>query len=51
MGEHTGRSILIAGAGPTGFALALELARRGFRRVWSQGPQGRQRSTTDALLN
>ncbi|CAN7459882.1 FAD-dependent monooxygenase [Pararhizobium sp. LjRoot255] len=31
MGERTGRSILIAGAGPTGLALALELARRGFR--------------------
>jgi 2-polyprenyl-6-methoxyphenol hydroxylase-like FAD-dependent oxidoreductase len=31
MGERTGRSILIAGAGPTGLALALELARRGYR--------------------
>ncbi|WP_349434870.1 NAD(P)/FAD-dependent oxidoreductase [Pararhizobium sp. A13] len=31
MGERTGSSILIAGAGPTGLALALELTRRGFR--------------------
>lgn len=31
MDERTGKSILIAGAGPTGLVLALELARRGFR--------------------
>ncbi|MCV9999789.1 FAD-dependent monooxygenase [Pararhizobium sp. YC-54] len=31
MGERSGKSILIAGAGPTGLALALELARRGFK--------------------
>ena len=31
MGEGSGKSILIAGAGPTGLALALELARRGFK--------------------
>lgn len=31
MGEGSGKSILIAGAGPTGLALALELARRGMK--------------------
>jgi 2-polyprenyl-6-methoxyphenol hydroxylase-like FAD-dependent oxidoreductase len=31
MGEGSGKSLLIAGAGPTGLALALELARRGFK--------------------
>ncbi len=31
MGERSEKSILIAGAGPTGLTLALELARRGFR--------------------
>lgn len=31
MGERSGKSILIAGAGPTGLTLALELARRGFK--------------------
>ena len=31
MAETREKSILIAGAGPTGLALALELARRGIR--------------------
>jgi 2-polyprenyl-6-methoxyphenol hydroxylase-like FAD-dependent oxidoreductase len=31
MGEGSGKSILIAGAGPTGLALTLELARRGLK--------------------
>lgn len=31
MGERSEKSILIAGAGPTGLALALELARRGLK--------------------